>query len=379
MSRPGYDSVLLVTGFPSFYARKMVEHVLAEEPKTLVYLIVLEKFLAEAAAELDALPADRRARVVVLEGDCAGMDMGLSGAEYRSLGREVDRIHHMAHASFVGVDEETAHALNVVGTAEVLELARNASQLGQLESVVVHSTALVAGDRTGVVYEDDLDAGQSFRNVVEKTRMKGEVVARRSLRELPLSIVRPTTIVGDSGTGEVDRFDGLYFLVLVMVAAPAELAIPLPAKGDAPLSVVPIDFVIRAAHHIGRSPAARGRTFHLADPHPLTARRVFELIARAGGRRTAKGYIPSNIARALLRTPGLERFVRSPRAFVEQLASAVRYDTRNADQILAGSGIVCPPFESYVDQIIGVVQERVRSRRERREALEIADVEDPLS
>ena len=367
---------MLVTGFPSFYARKMVEHILATEARTLVHVVVLAKFLDEARAELDAMPADRRARVVVLEGDCAGMDLGLSGAEYRSLGRDVDRIHHMAHASFVGVDEATAHQLNVVGTAEVLELARHVSSL---ESVVVHSTALVAGDRTGVVYEDDLDAGQSFRNVVEKTRMAGEVVARRALRELPLSIVRPTTIVGDSGTGEVDRFDGLYFLVLVMVAAPAELAIPLPAKGDAPLNVVPIDFVIRAAHHIGLTPAARGRTFHLADPHPLTARRVFELIARAGGRRTSKGYIPSNIARALLRTPGLERFVRSPRAFVEQIASAVRYDTRNADQILAGSGIVCPPFESYVDQIIAVVQERVRSRKERREALEVADVDDPLS
>ncbi len=376
MSRPGHESVLLITGFPSFYARKMVEHVLATEPGTLVYVVVLAKLLPEATAELDALPADRRARVVVLEGDCTAMDLGLSGAEYRSLGREVDRIQHMAHASFVGVEEDAAHALNVVGTAEVIELARTASQLA---SLVVHSTALVAGDRTGVVFEDDLDAGQSFRNVVEKTRMRGEVVARRALRELPMSIVRPTTIVGDSGTGEVDRFDGLYFLVLVMVAAPAELAIPLPGKGDAPLNVVPIDFVIRAAHHIGRSPAARGRTFHLADPHPLTARRVFELIARAGGRRAAKGYIPSNIARALLRTPGLERFVRSPRAFVDQLASAVRYDTRNADQILAGSGIVCPPFESYVDQILAVVQERLRSRRERREAVDFGDVDDPLS
>ena len=376
MSRPGHESVLLITGFPSFYARKMVEHVLATEPGTLVYVVVLAKLLPEATAELDALPADRRARVVVLEGDCTAMDLGLSGAEYRSLGREVDRIQHMAHASFVGVEEDAAHALNVVGTAEVIELARTASQLA---SLVVHSTALVAGDRTGVVFEDDLDAGQSFRNVVEKTRMRGEVVARRALRELPMSIVRPTTIVGDSGTGEVDRFDGLYFLVLVMVAAPAELAIPLPGKGDAPLNVVPIDVVNRAAHHIGRSPAARGRRFHLADPHPLTARRVFELIARAGGRRAAKGYIPSNIARALLRTPGLERFVRSPRAFVDQLASAVRYDTRNADQILAGSGIVCPPFESYVDQIIAVVQERLRSRRERREAVDFGDVDDPLS
>ena len=74
---------MLVTGFPSFYARKMVEHILATEARTLVHVVVLAKFLDEARAELDAMPADRRARVVVLEGDCAGMDLGLSGAEYR--------------------------------------------------------------------------------------------------------------------------------------------------------------------------------------------------------------------------------------------------------------------------------------------------------
>ena len=208
--------------------------------------------------------------------------------------------------------------------------------------------------------------------------MRAEVVARRAMRDVPIAVVRPTTIVGDSGTGETGRFDGPYLLVLVILAAPAELAIPLPAKGDTPLNILPIDFAVRAAHAIGRHPSAPGRTFHLADPYPLSARRVFELVARAGGRRTARGYIPANLAKALFRTPGIERFVRSPRAFVEQLASAVRYDTRNADHVLAGTGIACPPFDTYVDQLVAVVQERVRSRREQREETE-SEVEDPLS
>src|SRR6185436_14365735 len=122
MPRSGYDDVVLVTGFPSLYARKMVEHILAAEPRALVYLVVLAKFAAAAQVELDALPESSRERVVVLEGDAAAMDLGLSGAEFRQLTREVDRIHHMAHASYVGVDEATAKALNVNGAAEILEL-----------------------------------------------------------------------------------------------------------------------------------------------------------------------------------------------------------------------------------------------------------------
>lgn len=375
MPRRGYDDVVLITGFPAFYARKMLETVLSAEPRTRVVLIVLERLAAEATSELAALPAEQRGRVVMLIGDAAAMDLGLSGAEFRELAREVGRIHHMAHVSYLGVEPATAEALNVHGAAEIIELGRSASAL---RCLIFHSTAAVSGNRRGLVREDDLDPRHGFRSMIDETRMRGELIARRAMRDLPIAVVRPTTLVGDSGTGEMGRFDGPYLLVLLILAAPAEVAIPLPAKGDAPLNIVPVDFVVRAAHAIGLDPRAVGRTFHLADPRPLSARRVFDLVARAGGRRSTRGYIPSNLAKAVLRAPGIERFVRSPRVFIEQLALQVRYDTQNADEILAGTGIGCPPFDAYVDQLVAVVQERLRSRREQPDAPEDED-EDPLS
>lgn len=377
MARPGYDSVVLITGFPSFLARKMLQHLLASEPRTLVYAVVLAKAWAQATAELDGLPAQDRERVVMLEGDVTSMDLGLSGAEFRQLAREVDRIHHLAHLGHAGADRSAAESLNIVGTAEVLELARACASLLCL---VHHSTAFVAGARTGTVYEDDLDAGQSFRDPVEETRMRAEALVRRAMRDVPVAVVRPTTVVGDSVSGEIDRLDGLYLLVLLIMAAPPDIAIPMPGRGDVPLNIVPVDFVIRAAHTIGRHRLAPRRTFHIADPHPLSARRVFDLVARASGRRAARGHIPSNLAKALLRAPGVDRLVRSPRAFVEQLMTPVRYDTRNADLILSGAGITCPPFESYVDVLVSAVQDRVRERREREaEAEAELEIEDPLS
>ena len=376
MARPGYDSVVLLTGLPSLYARKMLEHVLAAEPRSLVYAVTPERSAAQMAAHVDGLQG--RDRVVLLEGDPAAMDLGLSGAEVRQVAREVDRIHHLAHVSAVGVDRKTAEKMNVLATAEVIELARAAAS-SSLQCLVHHSTAHVAGDRRGVVYEDELDAGQAFRSVIEETRMRAEQIARRAMREVPIAVVRPTTMVGDSATGEIDRLDGLYLLVVLVIAAPAEIAIPLPGRGDVPLNIVPMDFVVRAAHAVGRHRTAPGRTFHLADAHPLSARRVFELVARSSGRRAARSHIPSNLAKALLRAPGIERFVRSPRAFVEQLMTPVRYDTRNADPILAGADIGCPPFESYVDALVRAVDDRLRERRERRQSDADAEVDDPLS
>ncbi len=377
MPRPGYDAVLLVTGFPSLYARKMVRHILATEPGALVYAVVPAERAARAEAEHAALEAADRARLVLVEGDATAMDLGLSGAEFRQLTREVERIHHVAHVAAGAIGRKEARAVNVVGAGEILEFARAA---GSLERLVFHSTAHVSGDRTGVVYEDDLVSGQAFRSEVEETRMEAELMVRRAMKDVPISVVRPTTLVGDLDPVEDERLDGLYLLVLFIVATPAEIAIPFPGKGDSPLNIVPLDFVVQAAHALGRAPGAAGRTFHLADPHPLAARRVAELVARASGKRTARSHIPSNVAKALLRTPGVERFVRSPRAFVEQLTTAVRYDTRNSDVALRGTGISCPSFETYVPELVGAVQTHLELRQKRRgaPAAEL-EVDDPLS
>ncbi len=87
-----------------------------------------------------------------------------------------------------------------------------------------------------------------------------------------------------------------------------------------------------------------------------------DLIARAGGRRTAESFIPHQGAVALFRAPGVARFLQEPRALVQQLAMNARYDTRQAERILAGSGAACPPFESYVSTLVATVQERFRER-----------------
>ena len=371
-----YEEVVLVTGFPSFRGRKMVMEQLSQSQKTLVYAIVHPKFAEQAKTFLEQLAPAERQRVVVYEGDAAGIDMGLSGAEYRELAARVDRIHHVAQVTYPGVPRKLAEFVNVGAMREVLEFGRVCERL---QCLVVHSSALVSGNRTGFVLEEELEARQSFRSPVEETLARAERLARSAMSELPIAVVRPTQIVGDSRTGEVDRFDGPYLLILLILSAPQDFPVLLPAKGDAPMNLVPIDYVVRAAHRIGQSPHAAGKTFHLADPKPLTVRQVFELVAQSGGRRLPGGFIPSRVTKALLSTPGLSLVAKSPRAFVETITTPVRYDMRNTDDVLAGSEIHCPPFESYVDALVSVVKQRVQERREKQQENEEAEIEDPLS
>lgn len=369
-------AVYLVTGFPNFRARKLLGYALHAEPRATFELVVHEKLRRDADAALAELRPEERARVTLHDGDAAAIDLGLSGEDYRALAARVTLIHHLAQVTYPGATRQMAESLNVGAMREVIELGRLAQRL---KRIVVYSSAFVSGGRTGTLYEDELERGQTFRTDVEETLARAERMARHAMDTLPISVLRPTQIVGDSTTGEVDRFDGPYLVMVVILSSPQELPVILPGKGDTPINLVPIDFVVRAAHYIGNHPDAAGQTFHIADPAALPARRVFELVARTGGRRVPQGFIPSNIARAVLATPGVSQVTKSPRALVELMATRARFDTRNADALLTPAHIVCPPFEQYVGELVTFVQRRIEERRAQRSGSDEAEHEDPLA
>ncbi len=107
-----------------------------------------------------------------------------------------------------------------------------------------------------------------------------------------MTVLRPGIIVGDSATGEIDKLDGPYYLMVLIATNDSGLRLPLLGRGDAPLHLVPIDYVIDAAWHIGRHELSAGRTFHIVDPAPLTAREVFERVAEHAHTEKPRGHIP---------------------------------------------------------------------------------------
>ena len=102
---------------------------------------------------------------------------------------------------------------------------------------------------------------------------------------------------------------------------------------------MPIDYVARAAWHVARGDAAAGKTFHLVDPSPLSARAVFEGVAKHAKTEKPRGHIPRPLARAVLRTPGLSRLGRGPLAFLDVLDHVVQYDATNtAAPVISNTG-----------------------------------------
>ena len=365
---PRMRDTALLTGFPAFTAKRMIAKLVAAEPESKLYVLARDKFAAEANEFLAKLPSRGNAEVLV--GDVCDMDLGLSSAEYRALSKQLTWIHHLAGIYFMGVDDETARRVNVGGTRTVLDLARDT---GRLERLVHWSTATVSGNRSGTVYEEDLDAGQKFHNGYERTKYEAEKLVRNAMRQLPITVLRPSIIVGDSKSGEIDRLDGPYYLMVLIATNASGLRLPILGRGDSPLHLVPIDYVVDAAWHLVHSPGAAGKTFHVVDPNPLSARSVFEGVAEHAKTEKPRGSIPGPIARAVLRTPGLSRLGRGPLSFLDLLDHTVHYDQTNTVQALAGTKLHCPPLADYLPVLVQHVLDVARAPSAPDEIDEIAD------
>jgi thioester reductase-like protein len=183
----------LVTGFPGFIGRRLVRAL--DGP----VVALVEERMAEQARSL----AGEGVEVVV--GDITQRRLGLSDADWERLVGEVTHVFHLAAIYDLSVPIELAQRVNVDGTGNVLELCQAAKRFERLAYV---STAYVAGLRTGVIYEHELVMGQAFKNHYESTKFQAEVWVRALMDRVPTTILRPAIVVGDSQTGETEKFDG---------------------------------------------------------------------------------------------------------------------------------------------------------------------------
>jgi thioester reductase-like protein len=357
-----------VTGYPGFIGRRLVAALARRGRDARVAVLVRPHHAAAARRELDALDL----RGEVLEGDVTQMHLGLSGDEYKRLVAEVSEIWHLAALYDLAEDPRRIRAVNVGGTRAVLELARAARGLRRLHHF---SSAYVSGDREGVVLEDELQAGQRFDDAYARSKFDAERLVQAARDEVPLTVYRPSMVVGDSRTGEIDRFEGPYFLAVLLVATPLPVPLPMLPAIAAPLNVVPVDFVVDAALAIGASPAAVGRTVHLVDPAPLPVRRVYEAIAARVGKTLPTVGVSHRAVDALLRLPFLERVTRPQRTALALVNRLVIYNCRNMLELLEGTGIRCPPITGYLDRLVDYVRAHYQAPRP---AAAGGDAEDPL-
>ena len=359
---PETQTTYFLTGFPGFIGRRLLPKLLSRSPGARAFLLVQPRHEERARAEIERLGEEAACRTTIFTGDIVDMHLGLASAEYRQLTSEITDVFHLAALYSHGSDAKALNLVNVEGTRNVLELATDSRKLRRFHHM---STITVAGEREGVISEDELDEGQKFHTAYEESKFKAEMLVQRSQAHLPITIYRPGIVVGDSRTGEIDRFDGPYYLAILLVLGPRGVPLPIPGNLKAPLNVVPIDFVIDAVAHIAHDDRAIGRTFHIVDPSPMAARRVYEWIAASSHKKLPQIRIDHRVTNRLLKMPFVEKLAREERVAIASVNRLAMYTSANTIELLDGSGVRCPRLNEYLDKLIGYVGEHYREKRSR--------------
>lgn len=347
-------SALLLTGFPGFLGSALLPRLLARREGVRAICVVQPRHMATAqrrVREIEAAHPHTLDRVDLMEGDITAPGLGLDPAAHDAL-EEVNEVWHLAAIYDLAVAREIAHRVNVDGTAQVLAFCQSRPKLSRLQYV---STCYVSGTYDGEFSEDALDEGQTFLNHYESTKFEAEMLVRTAMADgLPATIYRPGIVVGDSRTGETQKYDGPYFLAAFMLRQ-LPLAV-VPAVGNIDqvrVSLVPRDFVIEAMDQLSVLEGSIGATFALTDPNPPTVRELVDFFAAHLGKRVLWVWLPLGITRAAVGSvPGLERLLGLPAEALDYFASPTTYSTVNTVSGLAGTGLECPPFESYAGRLL---------------------------
>jgi len=343
-----------MTGFPGFLGSALLPRLLDRREGSRALCLVQAQHLQTASHRLAELVRDHPqldGRIELVEGDITLPGLGLDEDEDGALA-EVDEVWHLAAVYDLAVGKDLAQRVNVDGTAHVLDFCRTRAAFKRLQYV---STCYVSGTYDGEFGEDMLDEGQPFRNHYEATKFEAERLVREAMAQgLPATIYRPGIVVGDSATGETQKYDGPYFLATFLRRQPPIALVP--AVGDLDevrVCVVPRDFVIEAMDRLSVLDTSRGRTYALTDPHPPTARELVDTFGHRLGKRVVWVPLPLGPTRALVGAiPGMERLLGLPAESLDYFASPTTYSTTNTTDDLADLGVTCPSFESYAGHLI---------------------------
>jgi NAD(P)-dependent dehydrogenase (short-subunit alcohol dehydrogenase family) len=349
-----------VTGATGFIGRHLVEELLRNREGD-VYVLVRE----DSREKLDALRArwPHPERVTPVVGDLQQRRLGLDDATVAELDGKVDHVFHLAAIYDMTAPADVNERLNVAGTRNAVELA-NAIAAGRFHHT---SSVAVTGNFKGLFREDMFDEGQELPSPYHRTKFESERIAREQTT-MPWRVYRPAIVIGHSQTGAMDKIDGPYYFFKLIQKARNALPQWFPLVGPelGYTNIVPVDYVARAMDHIAHEPGLDRQAFHLMAPKSQRSGEVINTFAQAAHApqlairvdKRLTDALPKGVVSLMMSLPALKNVRRTiledlglPEEVLEHVGFTAKFDTRDTERALSGTGIEVPPLDSYADRI----------------------------
>jgi NAD(P)-dependent dehydrogenase (short-subunit alcohol dehydrogenase family) len=346
-----------VTGATGFIGKRLVKTLLARRGAVVYFLLRRES--EGKVAELLEFWGTNRNRAVPVYGDLTARRLGVGADDTKKLKGQVDHFYHLAAVYDLAADEESQIQVNVEGTRNAVEFAKS------IEAKHFHhvSSIAAAGLYEGVFREDMFKEAENLDHPYFMTKHESEKIVRQECK-VPWTVYRPAMVVGDSKTGEMDKIDGPYYLFKLIQRMRQILPPWFPSIGleGGRVNIVPVDFVVAALDHISHRQTAGGKCYHLVDPVGYRIGDVLDIFSRAAHAPKMNlfvnaalfGFVPKGVRKSLMALAPVRR-VRDavmkdlglPEDFLQFINYPTRFDRRETDAALKGSGIECPNLRDY--------------------------------
>ncbi len=369
---PPHEDTVLLTGATGFLGMELLARLLDSSDRRVLTLVrarsdeEARSRIRTTLAGLFADPAPYADRVVALRGDLTQPGLGLDSAA-RELALGASEIIHGAASVAFDLPLDDARAINVEGTKRMLELAEEAHARTTLRRFTYVSTAYVAGDCGGRVPEQASSSRRRFRNSYEHSKSEAETLVQARRDVLPVTIARPSIVVGDRVTGWTASFNVIYSPLRAFASGAFSM---LPARRRSPVDVVSVDYVARAVLALSAAPEAAGRTFHLVagDQAHSVGELLDDATVRFGQRRPM--CVSPRLYRTLLHPLAMRRSSRSARRLLKRnevyfpyFGMRMRFDDSEARAILDPLDIRPAPLLEYFGALVEFAQAASWGRR----------------
>ena len=307
--------------------------------------------------------SEMASRIMALRGDVTLPKFGLEANIHAALGQEVTHIVHSAAIVKMNLPLEEARHSAVTSVRSILELAEQCRSNGVLKKVDIVSTVGVSGLTPGLMAEEPMLHVEKFHNTYEASKSEAERFVLGNKSDLPVTLHRPSMVVGHSETGKIIHFQVFYHLCEFLSGRHTRGLIP-KTEGVS-LDTIPVDYVAKAIAYSAQNPdQTRGKIFHLCSG-PEAAIPIKSLVEqvnqRFGGREplSQPRAISSNLFRKGLPIMGWfagekeKKALRNLPIFLDYLAFPQQFSNQKSEPFFSNVGIGLPTPMNYLTQILG--------------------------